>query len=385
MLLPFIFNAIGGFAGIHAAVPAEKLSLVAPAEIGIFYIAIIAFNALVGIVAQPHVMGNCAAGRTELDGQVGFMGGNFLKRICTIAWTLTGVAAIAYFAQESIVGIKPDNVFGEVAYRFLPNIMPGLLGLFIAGLLASVMSSCDAFMIATSGLFTENIYKKLRPGKSDKHYLLTARIASLGIVAAGVIYAFLLRDVIQGLEIFWKVASMMGIAFWIGLFWRKMNTAGAWAATLSAFGMWWVTTQTFFIKFTASWPVAESLKMVASKLVMVDGVEQTVQSISLPWQMIFYLTVGFLMAIIVSLITRKPDEKKLDLYYSLIRTPVKEGEKLGEPCTIPADSTTLPSRKLLPCKSLEIYVPKKQMVIGFLVGWAGVALLIWVMFALLAK
>lgn len=125
LLLPFIMNAVGGLSGLRENVPPDMLTLVAPAEISVIYVAVIAFNALVGIVAQPHTMANCAAGRTELDGQVGFMGGSFLKRICTVAWTFTGVAAIAHFASQGLVDANPDQVFGEVARQFLPQIMPG--------------------------------------------------------------------------------------------------------------------------------------------------------------------------------------------------------------------------------------------------------------------
>jgi Na+/proline symporter len=65
MLLPLIMNAVGWMGGIREAIAdPQKLTLVAPAEIGFFYIAVIAFNALVGIVTQPHTMSNCAAGKT---------------------------------------------------------------------------------------------------------------------------------------------------------------------------------------------------------------------------------------------------------------------------------------------------------------------------------
>lgn len=374
LLLPFVLNAIGGLEGLRASIPAEKLSLVAPADIGLFYVVIIAFNALIGVVAQPHTMANCAAGRTELDGQVGFMGGSYLKRICTVAWALTGVAAIAYFAQEKVVDIPPDHVFGEIAHRFLPDIMPGLLGLFIAGLLASVMSSCDAFMVSTAGLFTENLYKKVRPSESGKHYLLIARLASLGIVVSGVVFAFALENVIQGLEIFWKIAPMLGIAFWMGLFWRRMNVAGAWSSTLCAFGMWWLTTLPLFIKGVAALPMAESWNLIVLK--------GDVQAIALPWQMIFYLSVGTIAGVVASLATRRPDEGTLERYYSLLRAPVKEDEVLTEPCVVPEGTPILPARKLIPSKSFEIYVPSRQLVIGFAVGWVGVGLLIAVMYAL---
>ncbi|MEK7996435.1 MAG: hypothetical protein AAB403_21755, partial [Planctomycetota bacterium] len=108
MLLPFILNAVGGMAGIREAIEdPQMLSLVAPKEIGLFYIVVIAFNSLVGIVTQPHLMGNCAAGKTEMEGRVGFMCGNFVKRICTMAWCLTGLAAVVYFKGEPI---HPDHI-----------------------------------------------------------------------------------------------------------------------------------------------------------------------------------------------------------------------------------------------------------------------------------
>lgn len=372
ILLPCVLTAIGGLQGMHATVPREMLSLVAPEEISIFYVSVLALNGLIGIVAQPHTMSNCAAGKTELDGQLGWMGGNFLKRVCTIAWTLTGVAAIAYFANEDIITHNPDTVFGDIAFRFLPELMPGLLGLFLAGVLASVMSSCDAFMISTSGLFTENLYKKLRPYQSEQHYLLVARIAALGVVVFGVLFAFTLESVIDGLEFFWKIAPMLGIAFWMGLFWRRMNTAGAWASTVSAFIVWWLTTQPAVITYLASLPMAEQLSLVFLKG---DNVV-----IFLPWQMVGYLTIGCCAGVFTSLLTKRPNSERLERFYSLIRTPIAEGEEVTTPCTLPAGATPVPARKLIPLHSFEVYIPSRQMLVGFIVGWIGVGALIWTMY-----
>ena len=54
-------------------------------------------------------------------------GGTFLKRICTIAWCLTGLAALAYYRGQVD---DPDHVYGLMASEFLPQIASGLLGLF---------------------------------------------------------------------------------------------------------------------------------------------------------------------------------------------------------------------------------------------------------------
>ncbi|MHC4656322.1 MAG: sodium:solute symporter family protein [Planctomycetota bacterium] len=190
LLLPLIMNAVGGMEGIREKIAdPQMLSLVAPAGIGLFSIVVISFNALVGIVTQPHTMGNCAAGKTEMEGRFGWMFGNIIKRICTIPWCLTGVAAIVYFASKE-VQIEPDKIFGTVAADFLPKILPGILGIFLAALLASVMSSCDAFMISSSALFTQNIYTPWKPGRSQKHYVAVGRIAAVVVVSGGVAFAF---------------------------------------------------------------------------------------------------------------------------------------------------------------------------------------------------
>ncbi len=145
----------------------SMLSLVAPGEIGAFFIAMFALQALVGIIAQPFVMGVCAAGKTEMEGRVGFMVGNLVKRLCTVAWCLTAIAAVAWYADQrnqTATRIKPDLVYGDLARTFLPTIMPGLLGVFVAALLGGVMSACGSVMISSSGLFTENIYRPAFPG-----------------------------------------------------------------------------------------------------------------------------------------------------------------------------------------------------------------------------
>ena len=374
VLLPFILNAVGGLQGIHKAInDPGMLSLVAPAEIGFFYIAVIAFNGLVGIVTQPHTMGNCAAGKTEMEGRFGWMFGNFAKRVCTVAWCLTGLGAVVYFAGRDV---EPDHIFGLVAADFLPKIAHGILGLFLAALLASVMSSCDSFMIASSGLFTKNIYKRLLSGRTAKHYVFVARAASLIIVAGGVVFAYRLEGVVEGLEIFWKISPMMGIAFWLGLFWRRTTTAGAWASTLTAFGVWWLTTQEFFISWLSGLPMAESLTFVFEK----NGAAE----VYLPWQMVFYLSAGTIVGIVVSLFTKPVPEEKLDNFYALVRTPVKPGEQVSVPCTLPDDAEVPEKRNIFPNTSLEIAIPSRTSVIGFLAGWACVAAIIYSVY-LIAK
>lgn len=364
LLLPFILHAVGGMTGMKESVnqlfpDQEMLSLVAPGEIGVFFLIMISINSLLGVVVQPHNMGTCAAGKTEIEGAVGFMGGTLLKRVCTVAWCLTGLAALVHYSGDYE---HPDLVYGAMAREFLPQILPGLLGLFLAALLATVMGSCDSFMIASSGLISENLYKPLFPGRSDRHYLRVARASSLVVVVGGVLLAFTAEGVVPLLENLWKINTMMAMAFWLGVFWRRATVAGAWAATFSALVMWWLTTRDWVASKLEGWSVADALGLLRE-------VEGEVVSFSLPWQMLLYLSVGFLVGIVVSLRTKPVKEEKLEVFYSLLRTPVKPGEVYGEPCTLPEGVEPGPRRVWFPNSNLEIPIPSRRAIFGFLAGW----------------
>ena len=363
LLLPFVLHAVGGIAGMKQSFAElspgkDMMSLVTPGDIGVFYIGMIAFNALLSVTVQPHNMGTCAAGRTELDGAVGFMGGTFLKRICTVSWCLTGLAAFAYYRGTVD---NPDHVYGLMASEFLPKLLPGLLGLFLAGLLATVMGSCDSFMIAASGLVTENLYRPLFPRRSESHYLWVARASGLAVVLAAIAYTFWLSDVIHGLEILWKLNAVMAAAFWLGVFWRGTTTAGAWAATLATALTWWVTGLSATAQWLVSLPLTDSLGIVAEQ----KGLLQ----VTVPWQMLAYLSAGFASGIVVSLCTRKNDPDQLERFYELMRTPIQPDEVIEHPCRLPADVTPAPRRVFFARSSLEIPVPSWLAISGFLVGW----------------
>lgn len=371
MLLPFILNAVGGFAGLRERIADPHLwQLVTAREISAFYVAVLSLNALIGIVVQPHIMGVCAAGRTELDGQWGFMGGNIIKRFCTIAWCLVGFAAIVHFSGREVA---PDQVYGAVAREFLPSAAHGLLGIFLAALLAAVMSSCDAFMIASSGLITENLYKPLRPGRPRAHYLLVGRIAAVAVVGVGMLIAYRLPDVIEGLKLFWKVAAAMGLAFWFGFYWRRTTVAGAWAGTLTTFALMYAASHKAAGPWAAGLGLPDSLAFVFVK----EGVPE----INLPWQMLIYLTGGALATIGVSLATPRVPAEKLERYYALIRTPVGPDEDNEEPCRLPEGSETPPDDTLLPDSDFLVPRPSRQALLGFGAGCVGVLTVLGIIYA----
>lgn len=376
LILPFALDAVGGLAGLRETVADPSMfKIVAPAEISFFYIAVISFNALVGWVTQPHSMGMSAAGRTEMEGRVGVMCGILFKRVCTIAWVLTGLCAVGYYAGHDV---DVDQVYGLMAHDLLPKIAPGLVGLFIASMLAAVMSSCDAFMVSSSALFTQNIYKSFcNTSSSDRHYMTVGRVVAGVVVLLGIYFAFNMQSVVKGLELFWKLAAMMAIPFWVGLFWRRATVKAAWASTLSAFAAL-MFTSTIKLGESVLWDFNVSCAHLLPNWMLYEG------SLHLPWQMIIYLSVGTFVMIAVSLFSRPVDKSQLDEFYACLRTPIEPGEpEPDQPFTLPAGVEPAASNPLISHPNFEVQKPTWVSIAGFLAGWVAVALLIGGFYAIL--
>ena len=89
---------------------------------------------------------------------------------------------------------------------------------------------------------------------------------------------------------------------------------------------------------------------------------------------------GALAGIVVSLFTKPVAKEKLDNFYALIRTPIEPGEKVLAHCMLPVDAVVPKRRKIFPNTNLEIMIPSRTSLIGFLVGWACVAAIIYAVF-----
>ena len=182
----------------------------------------------------------------------------------------------------------------------------------------------------------------------------------------------------QGLETFWKVAAMMGVPFFVGLFWRRATSTGAWASTGASFAA---------LLFTSQIGVSDKVlwdfnAVFADKLpdFMLLG-----DKLYLAWQMIIYLVLGLVTHVGISLLTKPEGEEKLDKFYQCIRTPVRHGEPETAPFTLPDGVAPAPRNVLIKHRDFEIPKPTVTGLLGFLAGWAGVGALIAAFFWILRR
>jgi Na+/proline symporter len=107
------------------------------------------------------------------------------------------VAAIAVlgilYAQSSGELLDPERVLPTVINVYFPA---GIKGLLIAALLAAGMSTFDSVVNGGSAYWVRDIYQKfLRPEATERQLIRMSRIASLAIVAAGLLASTTIRNI----------------------------------------------------------------------------------------------------------------------------------------------------------------------------------------------
>jgi Na+/proline symporter len=298
LILPFFWQHVGGAGGFRSALGDSRqvFDLVLQEGMTLEWIALMSLSSLLSMVVQPHIMANAGAARSEMDSRVGFVGGLVLKRLMTLPWALTGIMALAMYRAQPI---DPDHAFGRMAHDLLPA---GFAGLMLACVLASIMDNASTFMVSFAGIYTNSVHRKLFPAASEPGLLRASRWGAVGFALIVLPLCYRFSDMPQAMRFLFKSVPLMGIAFFLGVLWRRANRYGALASFVAALAA-----------------------MLVSQYALGWGGDA-----GLPATILLYVSVGTTAGVVVSLLTPAEDAGRLDRFYLLLRTPIGQEHVLRE-------------------------------------------------------
>ncbi len=247
---------------------------------------------------------------------------SMVKKSSTVAivWvilSLGAAGAIAYAARtyllvdgSSLANIllpvgKQQNLFIEIVNDIFT---PFIAGVLLSAIIAASMSTADSQLLVASSSFTSDIYKPLmRKNKaSDKELLWVGRIVVLAVTIVGLIIALsgLAEDangnpvnpwagnIMSMVENAW---GLFGAAFGpiviLSLFWKRFNYAGA-----------------------VSGIIAGAVADIVWLVLFTDTVTNAVIYNTDIYEIIPGFVVGLLVSIIVTLITKAPNDEVTKIY-----------------------------------------------------------------------
>ena len=385
---------VGGWSGTLKTLGARGgsyLKLFDPTSFSLLTVLLLCINAPFSMMAQPHLITVCGAGKSEWEGRVGFAYGNVLKRICTMGWCILALCWLAYLFKTG-QRVHADAAFGDSVRALLPHVLQGVM---LACVLAAGMSSGSAIQVTVAGLISQNIYRTyVRPDASDEHCVKVARIAGLVIIGAAFVFAIVMRaSVVKAILDYFNLTAVIGIAVVMGVLWRRMNATGVFTSAIVG-AIAFLST-----RYVVSW--GEAGLVQGGLLTVADGVRTWTANAGLlrvlteagilGWSgstLVFTrlstiglpLLTGILAGIVGSLCTKPASAEVLDRFFTKIYVPIGQEEKLE----LPLDEAVPVEKRLCTAGGLFLVKPSLQSWVGFLLTLAICLALVGLMFLLLA-
>lgn len=239
VLVPIVIGAAGGMDAVHEAVLAERgtgffsLRLPAPGLDGLTIAAFVVqglFFAASPTGGEGFTAQRFMAARNEFHAQVGQLFNAILTLIVRVVpFLLLGIAAAALYPDGSLA--EPGEAWALMIRAYSPA---GLTGLLVAGILAAYMSTVSTEMNWGASYLVNDLYRPLRPGLPERHYVLAGRLGSLLLFALSMIVAYAF---VEGLRAWFLFINSVVFAFvlplsWLRFFWWRLNIYGEAAALL---------------------------------------------------------------------------------------------------------------------------------------------------------
>ena len=233
---PFLENA-GNWSGLSPfsfAPQGESGYLGYAGHLGwLYYIAAWLSIAIGGIAAQDFMQRVLAAKDETTTVRGSYIAGIMYLTIASLT-PLIGIAM--YEINPGLTIAETEMMVPWLSMQYLP---PALTVIFVAGIIAALMSSSDSGIIAASSLLGYNLLRYMRPKATDRDTLVWSRITVPLVTVVAVCLALFTQTVYKLMVIAWTIL-LVGLfaSFACGFFWRKTNQYGALASLMGGIASW---------------------------------------------------------------------------------------------------------------------------------------------------
>jgi len=184
-----------------------------------------------GYFGQPHILARFMAMKSAAEMPAARAIGMWWMIVGLYGAMLSGLVAVAYFQATPLE--NPETAFIALA-RVLFN--PWLSGVFLAAVLAAIMSTADSQLIVSTSALTEDVYRPfLRPQADDRELVWVGRG---GVVVIALLALAIARNpesrVLDIVAYAWAgFGAGFGPAILLSLTWPRMTRNGALAGMLA--------------------------------------------------------------------------------------------------------------------------------------------------------
>ena len=182
-----------------------------------------------GIAVYPQAIQRIYSAKNERTLRRSFQLMVIMPLLTTLPLIVIAITATAYFPDLS----KTESE--QVVLLMLEKLsqiegMGMVITLFVAAAIAAIMSTVDSAMLAIASLFTQDIYHRFNPGKSQRHLTYVGKVFSWLLMGMMVYMAIALPSTIWYLiQIKLEILCQIAPAIMLGIHWRNLDAKAVFA------------------------------------------------------------------------------------------------------------------------------------------------------------
>jgi Na+/proline symporter len=207
-----------------------------------------------------YVAQRMLAARTESDAMFGTLAFQVMHyALRPWPWIVVALASVIVYPtlhdiSAAFPSVQSGLVGNDIAYPAMLVFLPaGFAGFMVAGLFAAYRSTIETHLNWGTSYLVHDFYQRfIRPGSTERHLVLTGRVVTVLLMAAGVGFTLLLDTAKDAFNLLLSIGAGTGLIYLLRWFWWRINAWSEVSAMFSSF----VVSLAFFVAGRLGHPVA---------------------------------------------------------------------------------------------------------------------------------
>jgi Na+/proline symporter len=158
-------------------------------------------------------------------------------------WILVALCSLLVYPNLSDIkaafpNLDPALLGHDIAYPAMLKFLPvGFVGLMVGGLIAANSSTLLTLLNWGASYLVHDFYQRfVKPGASDKHYVMTARVATIVLFLFSSAVVYLMDSAKNSFDLMLQVGAGTGLLYLLRWFWWRITAWCEVVAMISSFG-----------------------------------------------------------------------------------------------------------------------------------------------------
>ena len=208
------------------------------------------------------------ASRTEKDAVAGTLLFNVLHyALRPWPWIITALASTLIYPQLTDIArtfpyVQPSLIGHDMAYPAMMRFLPaGYLGLVVAGTLAAYRSTIETHLNWGTSYLVHDFYRRfLRPGRTERHYVLAGRLTTAMLMVCAAFVTYALGTAKEAFDLILSIGAGTGLLYLLRWFWWRVNAWSEIAAMVASL----VVAIVFFVVRKSGVDVRETVSLLVT-------------------------------------------------------------------------------------------------------------------------